>query len=61
MERIVNLTTSFKAADQWDVRQNANISRDERLRIAEQLKHRVYGGANCPDVRESGQWHRTKR
>ncbi len=61
MERIVNKATSFQAADQWDIRQHAELSRDERLRIAEQLKQRVYEPAHCPDVRESRQWRREKR
>jgi len=61
VERIVNQANSFQAADEWDVRQQAALSRDERWRIAEQLKQRVYGTAACPDVRKSRQWRREKR
>ena len=42
----------FREADAWDRRQLAAASLDERLRIAELLRRRVYG-ESAPDVRES--------
>ncbi|TMA43517.1 MAG: hypothetical protein E6J83_10115 [Deltaproteobacteria bacterium] len=42
----------FAEADAWDREQVARTSVDERLRIAELLRRRVYG-EHAPDVRES--------
>lgn len=50
MERIVHKARSFKAADEWDIRQHVELSPRERQQIARELKRRVYGTA-VPDVR----------
>ena len=60
MKKVVNKTKSFQKADQWDVSQNTALTLKERLRIAEQLKQRVYTGKE-PDVRKTSICIRSKR
>lgn len=60
MKRIINKATSFRAADQWDIRQNNRLPLAERYRAAELLKERAYG-KNRPDVRETEVCVRTSR
>ncbi len=52
MDPIGNRAKSFREADRWDREQLARMSLDERLRIAELLKRRVYG-EHAPDIREA--------
>ena len=52
IEPVGYIAKSFAEADDWDNEQIARMSLDERLRIAEFLRRRVYG-ENAPDVRES--------
>ncbi len=50
MEKIVYKAKNHKDAAQWDVRQQINLTVEERQRIAQELKRRFYGN-NSPDVR----------
>ncbi len=50
MERLVNKAKGFKAALHWDISQQVGMTHQERLRIAKELKRRVYP-ATAPDVR----------
>lgn len=52
IERIAHQAKGFTEAEAWDREQVATLSLDERLRIAETLRRRVYGD-DAPDVRES--------
>jgi hypothetical protein len=56
MKRIVNIAKGFKEAEAWDIKQQIEMTPDERLRASRILRDRVYG-KNCMDVRE---WHRKK-
>jgi len=52
IEPVGHRANSFAEADAWDREQLVRMSVDERLRIAELLRRRVYG-EHAPDVRES--------
>jgi len=52
IEPVAHKANGFADADAWDRAQLAGMSLDERLRIAEVLRRRVYGD-EAPDVRES--------
>ena len=52
IEPLGHRAKGFREADAWDRQQLARMSVDERLRIAELLRRRVYG-EHAPDVRES--------
>ena len=54
IEPVGHRAKNFADADSWDREQLARTSLDERLRIAEMLRRRVYGD-HAPDVRESEQ------
>jgi hypothetical protein len=51
MKRIVNIAKGFKEAEAWDIKQQIEMTPDERLRASRVLRERFYG-KNCPDVRE---------
>ena len=50
IEPVGHRAKGFVEADAWDLEQLARTSIDERLRIAELLRRRVYG-EHAPDVR----------
>ena len=52
IDPIGHRANGFAEADAWDREQLARTSVDDRLRIAELLRRRVYG-EHAPDVRES--------
>lgn len=52
IEPVGHRANGFCEAAAWDREQLAGMSLEERLRIAETLRRRVYG-ENAPDVRES--------
>jgi hypothetical protein len=52
IEPVGHRAKGFAEADAWDREQLAGMSLDERLRIAETLRRRVYGD-DAPDVRAS--------
>jgi len=54
MERIANKAYGFDEAAEWDIKQQINMTPNERFDIANKLKEMVYG-KDCPDVKE---WHR---
>ena len=56
MERVVHKASSHEAARRWDVRQQAAMTPEERLRAARALKERAYPD-DAEDVRE---WHRSR-
>ena len=56
IQRIVNKAYGFEAAAKWDIKQQINMTPDERFTVFNKLKELVYG-KDCPDVRE---WHRKK-
>ncbi len=51
IERVGHRAKGFAEAEAWQRDQVAALSLDERLRIAETLRRRVYGD-DAPDVRE---------
>jgi len=51
MERIVNKARSFKAAADWDIRQNVTMTPQERMKAALELKRRAFPQP-WKDVRE---------
>ena len=51
MERVVNKADSFEQADEWDIRQQVEMTPAERMRIARALKKRAYPGP-VKDIRE---------
>ena len=56
MKKIVNMARGFKEAEAWDIKQQIEMTPDERLHASRILRERVYG-KKCMDVRE---WHRKK-
>ncbi len=56
MERIVNKARNHKEAEWWDILQHITMTPQERLKVAEELKKRVFG-EHTKDVRE---WHLNK-
>jgi hypothetical protein len=52
VEPVGHKATGFADADAWDRQQLARMTLEERLRIAELLRRRVYGD-QVPDVRAS--------
>ena len=50
IEPVGHRAHGFVEADAWDREQLAEVSLEERLRIAETLRRRVYG-ERAPDVR----------
>lgn len=52
MERIGHRARSFKEAESWELQQYAQMSPDERRRVAKVLRDRYYG-RDCPDVRDA--------
>ena len=50
MERTANKARNWRQAADWDIRQNVELSPQERQRIARELKRRCYGLVS-PDVR----------
>ena len=52
MERIVQKSNNFEDAERWDILQNSQMSFEERFRVADELKKRVFGD-KCGDVRET--------
>ena len=54
MKRVANKATSFKEAEAWDIKQQIEMTPQERMRAARALKDRAYPPPQ-PDVRE---WHR---
>lgn len=52
IEPVGHRAKGFAEAEAWDHEQLAGMSLDERLRIAETLRRRVYGD-DAPDVRAS--------
>ena len=57
MERIARKFKSFKAAEEAERRLQKSMTPDERMRIARELRDRVFPGKQ-PDVRE---WHRSQQ
>jgi hypothetical protein len=52
MERVVNISKNAKDAQQWDIKQQLNMSVEERQHAARLLKERAYG-KYLPDIREA--------
>jgi len=52
MKRIVHKSKNYKDADWWDIKQQKEMTPEERQAAAKELKRRVYG-ENPPDVREA--------
>ena len=52
MERVANKAKGFDAARDWDIAQMAEMTPDERRRVAKALRDRYYG-RDCPDVRDA--------
>lgn len=56
MERIAHKARTFAEAEAWDRKQYRAMSPVERMRVAREIKKRVFPGKQ-PDVRE---WHRNR-
>lgn len=52
IEPVGHVAKGLAEADAWDREQLAHLPLEERLRIAESLRRRVYGD-DAPDVRKS--------
>jgi hypothetical protein len=52
--RVVNIAKSFTEAEQWDIKQQINMTPNERMEILKVLKDRFYG-PDAKDVRECHQ------
>lgn len=52
MERVANKARGFAEARDWELTQYAEMSPDERRRVAKALRDRFYG-TDCPDVRDA--------
>ena len=52
MKRIVNKASNHKQAGEWDVKQQLEMSSDQRLEVAKALRDRFFGKDNM-DVRKS--------
>jgi hypothetical protein len=52
MERIFHKAAGFLEAEQWDIKQQLEMTPEERKKAVEMLKERVYG-KNPPDVRKA--------
>jgi hypothetical protein len=48
---VVNVAKNFADAEQWDIKQQIEMTPNERMAIAKVLKDRVYG-LDVRDVRE---------
>ncbi|MBC8525637.1 MAG: hypothetical protein ISS28_01980 [Candidatus Cloacimonetes bacterium] len=51
MKHIAHKSHSFVDAEKWDIRQQINMTPQQRLEAAKELSKRVYG-TNLLDVRE---------
>ena len=51
MERIVHKTNSFKAAAEWDIKQQTSLTPHERIHMARIMRNRIYP-MPAKDVRE---------
>jgi hypothetical protein len=56
MKRIVHKSTDHKSAKEWDIQQHISMSPQERMRVARELKFRVYP----PDSKDVRECHRKK-
>ncbi len=54
MKRVVNKAASFEEAESWDIKQQIEMTPQERMRAARAIKDRLFPPPQ-PDVRE---WHR---
>lgn len=52
MDRVAHKSHSFAEAAEWDIRQQLEMTPEERQAVARALRERVYGPAS-PDVREA--------
>jgi len=50
MKKVVHKSSSFKAAELWDISQHISLSSEERQEVARELRHRVFG-KKARDVR----------
>lgn len=51
MKRICHISKNHREAEEWDILQHISLTPEERLKIAAELRERVYG--KKPDVREA--------
>ena len=51
MEQVGRISHTFAEADEWDVQQQLEMSPQERLQAAHELKFRIYP-RDSPDVRQ---------
>lgn len=59
MERVVHKSHDHEEAEEWDARQQRDMTPNERMRVAKQLIDQYYG-TDVPDVRESRVWKKRK-
>jgi exonuclease III len=52
MKKIAHKSTDFQDAEEWNIRQQIEMTPEERQTAAKELQRRVYGD-KVPDVREA--------
>ena len=52
MERIIHKAKSHKEAELWDIKQQLEMTPEQRQKAAKELKRRFYGD-KIPDVRSA--------
>lgn len=43
MERVVHIAKSFEEAEEWDIKQQLEMTPQERIWVARDLQRKVYG------------------
>ena len=43
MKRVANIAKNFKEAEEWDIKQQVNMTPQERMEAARILRERFYG------------------
>jgi hypothetical protein len=51
MDRTFNRAADYQEAQEWDIKQQINMTPEQRQKIARELKRRFYG-ENPPDVKD---------
>jgi hypothetical protein len=54
MDRVVHKSYRFQDADRWDIEQQVSMTPEQRFRVAQVLKERVYP----KDAKDIRAWHK---
>jgi hypothetical protein len=55
MERVINKAKNFREAERWDILQQIMMTAEERQRVAQELRNRVYGTNSSRAAVSAGQ------